>query len=101
LLITLHRAIIGKKEEAMEWIRVKDRLPEHNGRIVVLIGNQEFLGKCGSVSALYVTYDGYPTPKNPSIMFEIGFGWKLPGHFKTPSHWLPLPNHPIGGSHGI
>ena len=54
-----------------EWISVKDRLPEHNQKVLAYTAESQG------------TYEEY----------RLCFGWAIKGHV---THWMPLPEQPKG-----
>jgi hypothetical protein len=64
----------------MEWISVKERLPEVDGRVIVHAPSAD--------------------PRHPLINFAwydpSGFGWSLFPHcfIDSITHWMPLPEPP-------
>jgi hypothetical protein len=69
----------------MEWISVKDRLPEMNQ--VVLVYNAEFDGNEYSIDE-WVTYYERPVEFS-TIEIETGEGWSM-HEFEEVTHWSPL-----------
>lgn len=66
------------KEKIMEWISVKDRLPDVNMGVLVFIPDE----------------DNHIT----SGMWDVGKEWVLLDEYRVPecevTHWLPLPKPP-------
>ncbi len=63
-----------------EWISVKDRLPEFNGRYLT----------CDEYGNIHIFFHG------PSFA-EIPFGIKeCNPRYYPPTHWMPLPEPPKG-----
>lgn len=72
----------------MEWISVKDRLPERYIEVLVYPRPMDF--------ALTADY-GYDSNKNLGwryYEYENGFG--VVSHKCNPTHWMPLPPPPKG-----
>lgn len=69
----------------MDWISVKDSLPEVGGTYLAAIG-----GNVPFPVAVYLVY---------FVRFEDGPVWSIDGHFRTAqplavTHWMPLPEPP-------
>lgn len=89
-----------------EWISVEDKKPNKEGDILVLIGEKVFIGKaeirdtniiylCNEESIIYELYKKEKYLYTPQYEFKlIGIGWRLPSHYKEPSHWMYIPQIP-------
>jgi hypothetical protein len=79
-----------------EWISVKDRLPEENGRylcnIPIYEGYQEVLDFATNLEAVD-DYDFYH--QNHAGFYDYDHEW---GYVEVPAitHWMPLPEPPKG-----
>lgn len=89
----------------MSWINVKDRLPTKEGNILVLIENNIFVGKVEyyDPSCCYYSIGCAPNIKyflsRKTVVKDIsicgtGNEWSCPSYFKTPTHWMPIPELP-------
>lgn len=69
----------------MEWISVKDRLPEDNQMIAACCDRRQFGCICRYC-------DNEPIEKLPCLVYGplrvIGMRWS------DVTHWIPLPSHP-------
>jgi hypothetical protein len=88
----------------MNWISVKDQLPQDDERILVFIPNNSvFLpGKTGEVEMRNVVLmrfcqDFYPEGSEKALKHGVHF-WAGEGNsnrfFKDVTHWMPLPSSP-------
>lgn len=72
----------------MEWISVKDRLPEYKGagdeQIVIVTGLE-----IGRRYVYYARAHDYGEKKDPNEIFSVG-GWSD----MNVTHWMPLPDPP-------
>ena len=77
----------------IEWIKCSDKLPDKEGKIVIIIGNVEFM--CRVIKYREIFYLNSVDELIYFISHGSGkSGWHIPLHFKEPSHWYPLPDKP-------
>lgn len=84
------RDTLRQQLEAMQWISVEERLPEPDKEVLVYCpywSKKPFKGRWEYAPSRYS--GGYWTGEQ--ILSEIDGG--------DPTHWMPLPNPPAGGSH--
>ena len=65
--------LIANGVTVQEWISVKDRLPEPKEKAICLNRDGEMM-----------------------IGTYTEWGWMFPCYFKSPTHWMPLPEPPKG-----
>lgn len=83
----------AKKDVEMEWISVKDKLPEKSGRYMVYEVKEEHSHNCAAYN--------YPYPCcGVNIAYfrcfqSSNWEWSSFEKYKcTPTHWMPLPEPP-------
>lgn len=65
--------LLAHNVTVQEWISVKDRLPEPKEKAICLNRDGEMM-----------------------IGTYTEWGWMFPCYFKSPTHWMPLPEPPKG-----
>lgn len=70
---------IDRGEFMNEWVKIKDRLPEHTGMILVY----------GDVCGIEL---GFFSKRDNKITYADDDDWIL--EIKTATHWMPLPEPP-------
>lgn len=70
----------------MEWISVKDRLPESEGLYLAYVTNHPFLGPPQGVK---VVYYGFGIDEDLTEM-----EWSMQMKEISLTHWMPLPEMP-------
>lgn len=84
----------------MKWISVKDRLPEKEGHILVLIKDKMIPGyaKEESTGELFISSDDYiyfTFRLKPKVIVPFDDpGWKKPASLCDVDFWMPLPKPP-------
>jgi hypothetical protein len=71
----------------MEWISVKDRLPEEPDKCLVSLDNGVVDFATYIPASYSIKGDSYTT-KRPR--------WDIPRQWREVTHWMPLPKPPLG-----
>jgi hypothetical protein len=84
----------------MKWYKCSEILPELEGKILVLIENEMFIGEVLKHTPLWSKL-GIEVNYILGTGNSSGFGyfkespyWRKPSHFKEPSHWTYIPDTP-------
>ena len=88
------------------WKNAKDESPTKKGKLVVLIGDEMFLGEAGyygyspssADSSDYIVYE-LCALKEVTPLFEVKCivgenKWIKPAHYKEVTHWMAIPEKP-------
>ena len=84
----------------MEWISVKDRLPEYPGHYLVCTSINYWHGGCMDINENHKHYpNGTPVGYDGTTMSVLDCYYDVTGHWNRVcdshvTHWMPLPEPP-------
>lgn len=88
----------------MEWISVKDRLPEYPGHYLVCTSINYWHGGCMDINENHKYYpNGTPVGYDGTTMSVLDCYYDVTGHWNRVcdshvTHWMPIPEPPKGGN---